>query len=155
MSASVSAVIPASPLIDTETGNVMPEWRAFFAALSNRTGGSAGVDVSGVQHQIDTERAARVAEDIVLQNAITSASTSGAAANASTNAALTAETNARVAADSLLLPRAGGITATIGFQGAAAVGRQTVSGAKGGNAALGSLLTALATYGLITDSSTP
>lgn len=41
---------------------------------------------------------------------------------------------------------------TRGFYGAAPVAKQTVSGAKGGNAALGSLLTALANLGLITDS---
>jgi hypothetical protein len=42
----------------------------------------------------------------------------------------------------------------IGFYGATPAAKQTVSGAKGGNAALASLLTALATYGLITDSTT-
>jgi hypothetical protein len=54
-----------------------------------------------------------------------------------------------------------GTAVNIGYHAAAKVGffttasavKQTVSGAKGGNAALGSLLTALATYGLITDSS--
>jgi hypothetical protein len=39
----------------------------------------------------------------------------------------------------------------LGFHGAEPVAKQTVSGAKGGNAALGSLITALATLGLITD----
>lgn len=47
-----------------------------------------------------------------------------------------------------------GVTGNMGFNGAARTGKPTVSGAKGGNAALASLLTALATYGLITDSST-
>lgn len=42
----------------------------------------------------------------------------------------------------------------LGFFGTATAAKQTVTGAKGGNAALGSLLTALAAYGLITDSST-
>jgi len=42
----------------------------------------------------------------------------------------------------------------IGFFGASAAAKQTVSGSKGGNAALGSLITALASYGLITDSTT-
>lgn len=41
-----------------------------------------------------------------------------------------------------------------GFFGATPTGRPTVSGAKGGNAALASLLTALANLGLITDSTT-
>lgn len=40
----------------------------------------------------------------------------------------------------------------VGFFGTTATTKRTVSGAKGGNAALGSLLTALAAYGLITDS---
>lgn len=48
---------------------------------------------------------------------------------------------------------ASGSAAMIGFMGASAVVRQTVTGSRGGNAALASLLTALATFGLITDSS--
>jgi hypothetical protein len=43
---------------------------------------------------------------------------------------------------------------TLGFYGAAAVTKPTVTGSRGGNAALASLLTALATLGLITDSTT-
>lgn len=42
----------------------------------------------------------------------------------------------------------------VGFYGHAAAAKPTVTGAKGGNAALGSLLTALAGLGLLTDSST-
>lgn len=47
-----------------------------------------------------------------------------------------------------------GAAPMLGVLGAAAVARQTVTGSRGGNAALASLLTALATFGLITDSST-
>ena len=47
-----------------------------------------------------------------------------------------------------------GTNATIGFLGATDVARQTVSGSRGGNAALQSLLTALANFGLITDTTT-
>jgi hypothetical protein len=42
---------------------------------------------------------------------------------------------------------------TLGFYGATAATKPTVTGSRGGNAALASLLTALATLGLITDSS--
>lgn len=42
----------------------------------------------------------------------------------------------------------------IGFNGAAPIAKPTVTGAKGGNAALTSLMTALANYGLVTDSTT-
>ena len=41
----------------------------------------------------------------------------------------------------------------LGFHAATPVAKQTVTGSRGSNAALASLLTALATYGLITDSS--
>jgi parallel beta-helix repeat protein len=40
----------------------------------------------------------------------------------------------------------------LGFQGSAAIAKPTVTGSRGANAALASLLTALANYGLITDS---
>lgn len=46
------------------------------------------------------------------------------------------------------------VTAAVGFNNNTPVGKQTVSGAKGGNAALGSLLNALVAFGLITDSTT-
>ena len=41
-----------------------------------------------------------------------------------------------------------------GFNGAAPIAKPTVSGAKGGNAALASLMAALAAYGLVTDNTT-
>ena len=42
----------------------------------------------------------------------------------------------------------------VGFNGTAPIAKPTVTGSKGGNAALGSLITALAAYGLITDTTT-
>ena len=46
-----------------------------------------------------------------------------------------------------------GASGQLGFFGTAAQTKQTVTGSRGANAALASLLTALATYGIITDSS--
>ena len=47
------------------------------------------------------------------------------------------------------------LTATgAGFNGTAAIAKPTITGSRGANAALASLLTALANYGLITDSTT-
>lgn len=43
-------------------------------------------------------------------------------------------------------------TTAIGFNGSAAIAKPTITGSRGGNVALASLLTALDTYGLITDS---
>ena len=48
----------------------------------------------------------------------------------------------------------GGSAPHIGFYGAAAVAKPSVTGSRGGNAALASLLTSLANLGLITDSTT-
>ena len=45
-------------------------------------------------------------------------------------------------------------SAGLAFNGTNAIAKPTVTGAKGGNAALGSLMTALANYGLVTDSTT-
>lgn len=42
----------------------------------------------------------------------------------------------------------------VGFNGTNPLAKPTISGSRGGNAALASLLTALANYGLITDSTT-
>lgn len=57
------------------------------------------------------------------------------------------------AARECLRVEASGSAPMIGFLGATAVTRPTVSGSRGGNAALASVLTALASLGLITDSS--
>lgn len=57
------------------------------------------------------------------------------------------------AAREFLRGEASGTAPMIGFLGASAVARPTVSGSRGGNAALASLLTALANLGLVTDSS--
>jgi len=46
------------------------------------------------------------------------------------------------------------LNSQVGFQGTAPIAKPTVTGSRGGNAALASLLTALANYGLITDSTT-
>lgn len=46
------------------------------------------------------------------------------------------------------------VTGNTGFNGATPIAKPTVTGSKGANAALASLLSALASYGLITDSST-
>ena len=43
---------------------------------------------------------------------------------------------------------------TVGFYNTSPASKQTVTGSRGGNAALASLLTALSTIGLVTDSST-
>jgi hypothetical protein len=57
-------------------------------------------------------------------------------------------------ADSAAVHTLDGTNNTVGFHGAAATTRQTVTGARGGNAALTDLLAKLAAKGLITDGTT-
>lgn len=45
------------------------------------------------------------------------------------------------------------ISSSLGFYGHAAVAKPTIAGSRGGNAALQSLITALANFGLVVDSS--
>lgn len=58
------------------------------------------------------------------------------------------------AAREVMRGEASGSAALVGFLGATAVARQTITGSRGANAALASLLTGLANLGLITDSTT-
>jgi hypothetical protein len=60
-------------------------------------------------------------------------------------------TAAQTFSDDVLL---GGSGKQVGFYGTTPAGKPSVSGSRGGNAALTSLLTALANLGLLTDSST-
>lgn len=75
------------------------------------------------------------------------------ATDASRKARVSFFVNDTAAREALRL-EASGTAPMVGFLGAAAVARPTVTGSRGGNAALASLLTALASLGLITDSTT-
>jgi hypothetical protein len=89
------------------------------------------------------------------------------AGNNSTQIANTAFVTSAVAAGGPFLPLSGGtvsgaatfagpvrMNGAAGFNNTAPIAKPTVSGAKSSNAALGSLLTALAAYGLVTDTTT-
>lgn len=86
MSEALTSQLPSSPLVDPVTGQVTPAWRAFFLAMLLRTGGGPGVDVSQVQTSLAEEATTRANADTAL------------------GARITTETNAREAADALLVP---------------------------------------------------
>lgn len=150
------AAFPSGPLINTTSGEMNPVWRAFFTALYVRTGGTVGAssDTSAISSDLASESTARSTADAALSNAIAAERT------ARENADI-AEANTRSTADNGKLSTSGGsVTGPLraigglGVLGSAAVTtRPVVTGSKGANAALGSLLAALASYGLITDSS--
>jgi hypothetical protein len=154
---ALNAAIPSGPLLEAD-GTLSSAWRGFFMALYARTGGAYGTTVVGVQNNVDAEAATRAAEDAVLSGDIASEATVRAAGDAS-------EASARAAGDASLnaakMNRAGDIMSgplsigLVGFQGAGPISRPTVSGACAGNTAIKALLTALASYGLINDSTSP
>jgi hypothetical protein len=74
--------------------------------------------------------------------------------DASRTGRLTLSVYDSVAAREGLRIEASGTASMLGFYGSAAITKPTVSGSRGGNAALASALTALASLGLLTDSST-
>jgi hypothetical protein len=80
-------------------------------------------------------------------------STWATSTDASRKARLTLSVYDATAAREGLRIEASGTAPLIGFLGAAAVARPAVTGSRGGNAALASALSALASLGLITDSS--
>jgi hypothetical protein len=99
---------PSGPLIDATSGDVTPVWRAYFAQLYIRTGGSsAPVDATTLTAALVAERAARLAADAALQSAITIETTQRIAADnaeaATRSAADSAETAARIAADNAII----------------------------------------------------
>jgi hypothetical protein len=151
---SLHAAFPSGPLTD-DAGNLTSAWRGFFQSLYARTGNAVGTSSGGTATDLASETAERSAADTALSSALDAESTAREAADA-------AEAEARVAGDGGKLSTTGGtvsgpvrLNGGLGVLGHTAVTtRPVVTGAKGGNAALTSLLAALASYGLVTDSST-
>lgn len=152
MSASLTLAVPSGPFIDLTTGNVTPAWRQFLVTLAARTGGSQGLptpDVAPIEAALVLERNARQAGDTSAATGIASEANARQAADAN----LALQINQRVAktGDTMLGPLT---TQRLGVNGAVPVPRQTVTGSRGANAALASLLDALELYGLISDTTT-
>jgi hypothetical protein len=117
-------------------------------ALLTLNGGSAGTPAAGFGSQV-----------LVTLNSSTTASRNAADLTTTWATATDASRKARAvlsvydtAAREVLRGEASGSAPMIGFLGASAVTRQSITGDRQGNAALASLLTGLASEGLITDS---
>lgn len=127
---------------DSGTGN-----RVIPAILAHRTSGTPGA-AFGVQLRLQGDSSTNTVRDIATLEAIwvttTDASRKGRASLYAYDTA--AREGVRV--------EASGSAPMVGFYGGGAVVKQTVSGSRGGNAALASLLTALASMNLITDNTT-
>jgi hypothetical protein len=121
--------VPTSPLVAPD-GTLRPEWRSFFTSLYLRTGGSQGqeTDTAHLQAQLVAEAATRAAADVALGTGINNEAALRSAGDLATQQAAVAlvadeavarvqgdqtvsrtvynETQARIAADALLVPRA-------------------------------------------------
>lgn len=150
MSATLTLAVPSGPFIDLATGNVTAPWRQFLVTLAARTGGSQGMatpDVAPIEAALVLERSARQAGDTSAATGIANEANARATADADLAAAI--NQRVRRTGDTML----GALTTQrLGVNGAVPVPRQTVTGSRGANAALASLLDALELYGLITDS---
>jgi hypothetical protein len=105
---------------------------------------SAALQAFGVNAQVNATRSAGA-------NSLTCTAAFFDAQNGQVNKALVADHG------DVILNNSNGTTTikgNVGFQGTAPIAKPTVTGSRGGNAALASLLTSLANYGLITDSTT-
>jgi hypothetical protein len=109
MAQPVGIAIPSGPLVDPESGEVMPSWRALFMSFYGRTGGSTG-GVGTTQAALDAETAAREAADAALAASVSHEAATRAAADVVQSAAIAAETSGRMAMDALLA--GGGLTGT-------------------------------------------
>lgn len=153
---NLGSAIPSSPIVvSAPNGEVRVEWRRFFLQLWLRTGGSTG-GVAGTGTITGVTAGAGLngggTAGAVTVNLIVPVTIIHGGTGATTAAGALANLGA--------LPTAGGTmtgpmnAATVGFNGTTAIAKPTVTGAKGGNTALGSLLTALAAYGLVIDTTT-
>jgi hypothetical protein len=107
----------------------------------------------GARWRFFAGRPGSTTQDLVLAVEPRSAGVSGLVAGQSVQRSIPAGTwQLRNAADTASVIEWG--ANTLGFYNAAPIAKPTVTGAKGGNAALTSLLTQLATLGLVTDSTT-
>jgi hypothetical protein len=111
----VAAGIPSGPLVDPETGDVMPAWRALLMSLYGRTGGSTG-GIAPTQADVAAEAAARQAADEALAAALDREAAARAAGDAANTAAIAAEGTVRRTGDTLHTSGTGAPTgaATVG-----------------------------------------
>jgi hypothetical protein len=147
-------------------GSSSPAARLHVAG--NRTGSAWGTAGAGIQMAAATYTDSSTATSGTATNAVANSfgRPTFAATNATvtmTNAATVYIANSPAAGTNVTLTNAYALwvddgsvrlDGNVGFFAATPAAKQTVTGSRGGNAALASLLTALATFGLITDSST-
>lgn len=132
-----------------------------IAATADDSGTTTVLPLITIGHNSSGTPAAGFGADLVINlNSSTTDDTNAALIRTEWTTATHASRQARLtlfaydtAARNCLRIQASGSAAQIGFLGATPAARQTVTGSRGGNAALASVLTALATLGLITDSS--
>lgn len=165
--------IPRSPILGPDGKTLDRTWYLFFYDLWQRSGGTQTVSLDDADIEFGTADATDDGLDVRPQTADLERAVTFVDESPSTVAADVAELQALIASlveDPVLVrftaqrdglvPASGG--GTVNFARAdgsfasplSPVSKQTVTGSRGGNAALASLLTALATYGLIIDSTT-
>ncbi len=129
------------PLVD-DSGRIDPSWFRFLVDLHERTGGAT------------TDKVDSVSGD--ASNAQASADAAQASANTAQTSANNAQTTATTATNDLttLKGAVDGTSTTLGFYGTTPSAKPTITGSRGGNAAVQDLLSKLDGLGILTDSTT-
>lgn len=138
-----SGTAVAGVLSDAGTTNAPP-----VVTVSHITSGTPGVGFGG-QIALQAQSTTTVGRSQAVLSGVWVSAT-----DASRKARLTAYAYDAAAAREGWRIEATGTAAAIGFLGAAAIARQTLTGAKAGNVALANLITVLAAFGIIIDSTT-
>jgi hypothetical protein len=132
-----------------------------LSATGNPTFGwnGAGGLIETLNGAAGTSRYIQIDSAGVLRWAFGADSTAEAGANAGTDFFIWPQSDAGAwnATAALAIKRSNSAATfggNVGFNGTAAIAKPSITGSRGANAALASLLTALASYGLVTDSTT-
>ncbi len=140
----VATSLALSGAITGVTSITMTSTLSSTGVMQMDTGGAGGSALGNVGTQAASDRAIVIGYE---------SSANIALANAAGNSSVLIRNTGGSGASSMSISSALEISGNVGFYGTSAVAKPSVTGSRAGNAALASLLTSLASQGLITDSS--
>jgi hypothetical protein len=104
------AGVPNAAFLDPDNGDITPAWRNFLLSLWRRTGGAVGVssDTTAIEQELAAETTARIAGDAGLGSSVATERAAREAADATLTRGLADETAARIAVDRAMTGRVSG-----------------------------------------------
>jgi hypothetical protein len=101
------AGVPNAAFLDPDNGDITPAWRAFLLSLWRRTGGAVGVssDTTAIEQELAAETTARIAGDAALGSSVATERAARESGDAVLTKGLADETAARIAVDRAMTGR--------------------------------------------------